>query len=186
MKASNPRRLGLGGISLILLALIVLAIMSIRKSQDLGLHQALQFDDFFFTVESATSLPQDSSQPEADRSAFQTVDYLVRIKVENKAKRVPFQFGGQTFAFLDLSGRYPRIRPSQERSKSGELTPPFAYVLKAGESVTVDYVFTLPPNLGDLRLRVMPGGPVGEFLEWMIFGVKQFQLPLSAPSHEPS
>ena len=43
-KAWKP---GPGTIVLIVLALIVLAILATRRSRTLGLHQALQLDDFF-------------------------------------------------------------------------------------------------------------------------------------------
>jgi hypothetical protein len=182
MNERNPQRVGVGGIIFIVLALVVLALLATRKSRTLGLHQAIQFDDFFFTVEAASRFSGDHPLRKDGESAPELIEHLVRINVENRAKRVPFRFDGRTFAFVDLSGSHPRIGPSRERLPSGELTAPLSHVLKAGESVSVDYIFALPPDLEDLRLRVMPGGPVGELLEWLIFGLKQFQLPLSSAS----
>jgi hypothetical protein len=71
------------------------------------------------------------------------VDYLVKLKIENRARRVPA----------------------------------LMHVLRAGESITIDYFFSLPPDLEDLRLRIAPGGWSGVLLEWLLFGRKEFQLP---------
>jgi hypothetical protein len=171
--------LGPGGIILIVLALIVLSLLATRQNRTLGLHQAVQYDDFFFTVEDASRLPAPAEPVRArpGEPGAGDADYLVRIKVENRAKRVPFQFSGQFFVFVDPAGNRPMIRPSAERSPSGDLSPPALYVLQAGESRSVDYVFSLPGDLKDLRLRVMTGGPVGDFLDWLLFGRKEFQLP---------
>ncbi len=59
---------------------------------------------------------------------------------------------------------------------------PTVHLLKAGESTTTDYLFSLPPDQSNLRLRVMPSGAVGDMLEWLFFGRKEFRLPSAAPS----
>jgi len=50
------------------------------------------------------------------------------------------------------------------------------HILQAGESITIDYIFSLPPALEDFRLRIAPGGWSGDLLEWLFFGRKEFQL----------
>jgi hypothetical protein len=182
MNERKPWRPGWGAIVLIVLALIVIAILATRKSRTLGLHQPLQLDDFFFTIEDAQPLPDGFGPPAKGDSDPPKANYLVRLKVENKAPRVPFKFDGNALWFVDLSGKSPFIRPSAERSSSGELMVPTVHVLKAGESATTDYLFSLSPDQSNLRLRVMPGGAVGEVLEWLFFGRKEFQLPSAGPS----
>ena len=90
--------------------------------------------------------------------------------------RVPFKFSGDSLAFVDLTGRTPVARPSSERLPSGELTSPILHVLRAGESATYEYLFAIPLDSPDLRLRVMPGGWTGDLLEWLFFGRKEFRL----------
>jgi hypothetical protein len=182
MNERKPRRPGAGVIVLVVLALIVMAILATRRSRTLGLHQALQFDDFFFTIEDARPFPDAPGPAAKGDSGPPGSKYLVRLKVENKALRVPFKFDGNALAFVDLSGNSPMIRPLAERSASGELAAPTVQVLKAGESTTTDYVFYLPIDQSNLRLRVMPGGAVGDVLEWLFFGRKEFQLPSGRPS----
>jgi hypothetical protein len=43
-------------------------------------------------------------------------------------------------------------------------------------SITIDYIFCLPSDLENLRLRVAPGGWSGEPLKWLEFGRKEFRL----------
>jgi hypothetical protein len=175
----EPRtwRLGPGTIILIVLALVVMLLLSMRRNQTLGVGQTVQFDDFFFTVVDAERLPPDPARAKRPDQPPGRIDYLVRLKVENKAVRVPFKFGGQSLAFADLTATNPHVIPSAERSPSGELAPPVVHVLKAGESATYDYIFSLPENTNDLRLRIAPGGWSGDFLEWLFFGRKEFRLP---------
>ncbi len=177
MSERKPRVPGPGGIVLIVLALIVLGLMALRQNRTAGLGQTIRFDDFDFTVEQASPLSGTAGPSEAQRPAGDFADYVVRMRVDNRARRVPFTFSGQSFAFADLTGKHPRMRPSAELSPSGERLPPASRTLQAGESATVDYVFSLPPDHEDLRLRVLSSGPVGDLLEWLLFGTKQFKLP---------
>jgi hypothetical protein len=168
-------KLGVGATLLLVVALILLAFLASRRTRTLGLGETLQFDDFFFTVESISPLnslagPQ---QPPAPADFNQ----VVRLRVENRAKRVPFTFNGNSLAFLDVTRKLPAAFPRAERSPAGALSAPGTHVLQAGETIHVDYVFALPPNHEDLRLRIMPGGPIGDLLEGMFFGRQEIQLP---------
>jgi hypothetical protein len=182
MNERKPWWRGLGVIALIVLALIVMAILATRRSRTLGLHQPLQLDDFFFTIEDARPLPEAIGPPTKVDSDPDKVKFLVRLKVENKALRVPFKYDGNALWLVDLSGKSPIIRPRGELSSSGELVAPTVHVLEAGESTTTDYLFSLPPDQSNFRLRVMPGGAVGDVLEWLFFGRKEFRLPSARPS----
>ena len=177
MSVPQRRRLGPGTIALVVLGLIVLLIAATRQSRTLGLRQTLQLDDFFFTPLQAERLPADLSKSSEAGSRSDRVSYLVRLKIENRARRVPFKFSGESLAFADLTGKNPLSKPSAERAPSGGLHPPLMHVLQAGESVTIDYIFALPPELENLRLRFAPGGWSGDLLEWLLFGRKEFQLP---------
>ena len=176
MSDRERRTLRLRAIIALLLALIVLAILGTRRNQTLGLHQALQLDDFFFTVEEAVKQPVDPARANSTDPTQGEAEYRVRLKVENRALRVPFKFSGEWLAFVDLSGRRPVVRPSSERLRSGELAPPILHVLQAGDAATYEYIVPLTPDLPDLRLRIMPSGWTGDLLEWLFFGRKEFRL----------
>lgn len=176
MSMPLPRRHRLGSIALIVLGLFVLLILATRQSRTLKPGQTLQLDDFFFTPLEATQLPADRAKSKQAESSTGRVDYLVTLKIENRAKRVPFKFSGKSLGIADPSGTNPLTMPAAERAPSGELHPPVLHILQAGESRTIDYIFSLPPDLGDLRLRIAPGGWSGDLLEWLFFGREEFQL----------
>ncbi len=177
MTEQRARRLGPGMIALIVLGLIVMVVLTTRQSRTLGTRQTLQFDDFFFTVLEAHRLPADPTKTNEAKSSSGHVDYLVKLEIENRAKRVPFKFSGQSLAFADLTAKSSLSWPTAEHTSSGDLHPPQQHSLRAGESMTIDYIFSLPPDLENLRLRIAPGGWSGDLLEWLFFGRKEFQLP---------
>jgi hypothetical protein len=177
MSDRKPRVPGPGGIVLIVLAVIVLGLMALRQNRTAGLGQTIRFDDFDFTVEHASPRSGSAGASGAQRPDADFSDYVIRMRVDNRAKRVPFKFSGQSFVFVDLTGKYPMMRPSTELSPSRERLPLASRTLQAGESATVDYVFSLPPDHENLRLKILSSGPVGDLLEWLLFGTKQFKLP---------
>jgi hypothetical protein len=177
---SWPRfpKLAIAASLFLLLALVVLGALATRGTRTLGLNETLQFDDFFFTVESITPLNAVSGPPGkvADAPA-RDANQVLRVRIENRAKRVPFTVNGQSLAFVDPSGRLPAALPQAERSPKGDIIAPVTHVLQAGETIVIDYVFALPPDRSDLRLRIMPGGPVGDMLEALFFGRQEYRLP---------
>jgi hypothetical protein len=177
MNERTPRMLGPRGIILIVLAVIVLGLLATRQNRMVGLGQTIHFDDFDFTAMDAALLPEDAEAARGGNPAEDRANYRVRMRVDNRAKRVPFTFSGQSFAFVDLAGKHPMMRPLSERSSTAGRAPLAPYTLKAGESATIDYLFSLPADHEDLRLKVLSSGPVGDLLEWLLFGTKQFKLP---------
>jgi hypothetical protein len=107
------------------------------------------------------------------------VEYVVRLTIDNLAKRVPFRFTDGSVALFDpTSGKRYRVDPEAQRAyetATGQDLPN-PLILKAGESATKDYVFRLPAAVTDPRLGVAPGGWGGMFLEKLLFGTKEFQL----------
>ncbi len=108
------------------------------------------------------------------------MEYVVKLTIDNRAKRVPFRFTSGSVALFDpRSGRRYLVNPEAQRAydeATGEKQPD-PLVLKAGESATNAYVFRLPVDVADPRLRVAPGGWSGLMFEQLLFGTKEFQLP---------
>jgi hypothetical protein len=173
MTNSPRRRLSWAGLALVLVALVFLCLVATRRDRTLGLGQSVQYDDFRFTVVEANRLGQGPSPDLADDRD----DYLVGLRIDNRAKRVPFQFRGDRLVLVDVEGKADPIRPSGERTASGEMVALRTVVLQAGESATVDYLYSLPRDRSNLRLRVGIGGPVGDLIEWLVAGRTEFRLP---------
>jgi hypothetical protein len=172
MSESRTRTLRWGTLAIVLLAMLFLAMLANRRNQTLGVGETVQYDDFFFTVEKADRMNQ---APTPDLAADRD-DYLVRLRIDNRAKRVDYQFRGERLVFADLTGNDSPIGPVAQRSASGEFKAPEKIVLRAGESATVDFLYSLPRDHRDLRLRVT-SGPFGDLLQWLIAGRTEFLLP---------
>jgi hypothetical protein len=160
------------GLVAVVLALLFLGVLATRRNRTLGPGQTVRYDDFDFTVEQANRLDRGPTPDRAEDSD----DYLVRLRIDNRARRVDFRFDGNRLVFVDLDGKAQPIRPAAERTASGERVTPRTVVLRAGESGTVDYLYALPRDRSNLRLRVT-SGTVGDLLDWLLSGRTEFQLP---------
>jgi hypothetical protein len=177
--SDRPRR-KLGWLAVIVLGLlaIVMVILATRRDRVFKPGQTIQYDDFFFTLRGVNRSPVAAKA--SDEPGAVIVDYVVKLTVDNRAKRVPFRFTGGGVALFDpTNGKRYLIDPQAQRAyleaMGQDLQDPF--VLKAGESATRDYVFRLPAGVTDPRLRVAPGGWNGLVIEQLLFGIKEFQLP---------
>jgi hypothetical protein len=157
---------------------IMMVFVAIRRDRVYKPGEAIQYDDFSFTVRGVNRTPV--SIPGRDGRPTAMVEYVVKLTIDNKAKRVSFPFAYGSVALFDV--RYDRrylVDLAAQRAydeATGEKRPD-PMVLKAGESATRAYVFRLPAEVPDPRLRVAPGGWSGLMLQKLLFGIKEFQLP---------
>ena len=177
--SDRPRRkfhwLSIVAVGLLALAMVVLAT---RRDRVFNAGQTIQFDDFFFTLRGVNRAPV--STGEGGGSSASPVEYVVKLTVDNRAKRVPFRFTNGAVALFDPNNgkRYlvdPEAQRAYESATGQNQADPL--ILKAGESATRDYVFRLPAGVTDPRLRIAPGGWGGMVLEKLFFGLKEFRLP---------
>lgn len=177
--SDRPRR-KIGPRSAILLAVLALiaVALSVRRDKVFRPGQTIRYDDFFFTLRGVNRSPLSISGDGAPSGSM--VEYVVKLTVENRARRVPFRFTDQSLALVDpSSGKRFWVDPEGQRAyeaATGQKRP-VPLVLAAGESATGSYVFRLPGGVTDPRLRIAPGGWGGMALENVLFGVKEFQLP---------
>jgi hypothetical protein len=177
--SDRPRR-KLGLRSVIVLALLALAmvILGTRRDRVFRPGQTIQYDDFFFTLRGVNRSPV--ATPGGDGQSASMVEYVVKLTVDNRAKRVPFRLTDGSVALFDpTNGKRYLIDAEAQRAyaKATGQELPDPLVLKAGESATRAYVFRLPAGVTDPRFRVAPGGWSGMILDKLLFGTKEFQLP---------
>jgi hypothetical protein len=170
----------IGPRSAILLAVLALAavVLSVRRDKVFRPGETIRYDDFFFTLRGVNRSPLPTAGAAEPHSS--AVEYLVKLTVENRAKRVPFRFTDESVALVDpnTGKRYwvhPEAQRAYEAATGQEQRAPL--VLKPGESATGSYVFRLPAGVTDPRLRIAPGGWGGMAFENLLFGVKEFRLP---------
>ena len=110
------------------------------------------------------------------------VEYVVKLTIDNRARRVPFRFTDGSVALFDPNdGKRYRVDPEAQRAyeaATGQKQPD-PLILKAGESATRDYVFRLPAGVTDPRLRIAPGGWGGMVLEKLLFGAQGIPAPVN-------
>jgi hypothetical protein len=180
----RPRRkFGLLSVIVVGLLAIVMVILATRRDRVFKPGQTIQYDDFFFTLRGVNRSPVATSG--GDGRSASMVEYGVKLTIDNRAKRVPFRFTNGSVALFDpADGKRYLVDPEAQRAymKATGQDPPDPLVLKAGESVTRDYVFRLPAGVTDPRLRVAPGGWSGLDLDKLLFGIKEFQLPVNEAS----
>jgi hypothetical protein len=177
--SDRPRR-KFHGLSLVVVGLLALlmVLLATRRDRVFKPGQTIQFDDFFFTLRGVNRSPISSSASGGESASV--VEYVVKLTIDNRAKRVPFRFTNGSVALFDpTDGRRYLVDPEAQRAyeaATGQERPD-PLILKAGESATRDYVFRLPARVTDPRLRIAPGGWGGMVLEKLLFGIKEFQLP---------
>ncbi len=177
--SDRPRRkLGLRSVIVLVLLAVAMVILATRRDRVFKPGQTIQYDDFFFTLRGVNRSPVATSA--SDGQSAPMVEYVVKLTIDNRAKRVPFRFTDGSVGLFDPTDgkRYlndPEAQRAYEKATGQDLPDPL--VLKAGESATRDYVFRLPAGVTDPRLRIAPGGWSGMPLEKLVFGIKEFQLP---------
>lgn len=175
----RPRR-KIGPRSAILLAVLALiaVALSVRRDQVFRPGETIRYDDFFFTLRGVNRSPVAASG--GGEASGSTLEYVVRLTVENRARRVPFRFTDESLALVDANtGKRYWVDPEAQRAyeaATGQKRPA-PLVLQPGQSATGSYVFRLPAGVSEPRLRIAPGGWGGMALGNVLFGVKEFRLP---------
>jgi hypothetical protein len=177
--SDRPRR-KFRWLSIVVIGLLtlIMGIVATRRDRVLKPGQTIQFDDFFFTLRGVNRSP--ISGPGGDGTSAGAVEYVIKLTIDNRARRVPFTFTDGSVALFDPNdGKRYLIDPSAQHAYEAatgqkRLDP---LILQAGESATRDYVFRLPAGVTDPRLRIAPGGWSGLLIEKLLFGLREFQLP---------
>lgn len=147
-----------------------------RKDEVLGLNKEFIYDDFGFSADGVRLVRGIGSGAGAvtANGAF----YLVRMKVANHARRVPFTFRTETAILFDSHGREYRVSRtgqaaidsiSQESANRESPIPP------GGERM-FELVFEVPEHLKGPRLRISGGGPFFDVVDLIFAGRKEIVL----------
>jgi hypothetical protein len=179
MSLPPPRSFGVPAIILLSLVVVIMAVLAMQRGRVITLGQTVRFDDSFFTVKEVKRSKSPSATLEANSAA--PVDYIVTLAIDNKAKRVPFRFSDQSLVLFDRRepGRVYRVARDHQRAyhDANGMNYSDPLVLKAGETATQDYVFSVPGNMVGPRLKFMPGGRIGETLGRLLGDYTEIQLP---------
>ena len=161
-EVERPRRRSslLAIIGVVLLSGLVILVATNRTNVKAALNTPIRYDDFVFQVENVRVGPGTDSGH---------VVYHVTLRVDNRAKRVPYTFDERRLDLMDRLGRpYATSAPA--------VTPA---VLPAGTGSNFELRYEVPENAQGLRLKLKASDPVGDVLEFVFFGDKEFTIPES-------
>jgi hypothetical protein len=140
-------------LALVVVGVVVLTVAFNRKTVVVGLNTPIRYDDFAF-------LALDGKRGDPPTT------YLVKLRVQNRARRVDFRFTPGMAVLVDGSGH--AYLPAAGFDE---------VVLKAGSSADVDLRYDVPADLRSPTLRILPGGMIGDAIETTLAGRKSIRLP---------
>jgi hypothetical protein len=170
----SPLRL-IGAAALLFIFFPVVVAMS-RPEELVGLNQPVRYDDFAFSVLGAR---REKAVGEGRYQRVASGVYvIVRMKIDNQAKRVSYRFQKGAPVVLDDQGAEYQVDPDAQAALDGQRNPVLTWpvTIPAGQAFEVDLVFDVPQDRRDLRLR-MGQGRVGVFLDNLFSGRKRFRIP---------
>jgi len=129
----------------------------LRSPVDVPMATRVQHDDFAFVPHNV----EYSKQLDGSRNVY------VRLRVENDAKVVGYQWEPSTAYLLDGAGR--RYAPDARNS-----TPPKS--IGAGERADATLVFSVPPDARDLRLAFWDGIMMGDVFDGLKYARWRLRL----------
>jgi hypothetical protein len=163
---------------LVALALIILPLLVAmsRPEELLGVDQPVRYDDFAFSVRGATR--QKSIGTGRYKREAKGIFVIVRLKVDNQAKRVGYRFHKESQVLIDSEGREYQVSPDAQAALDGEHDPILVWPvdIPAGKSFQADLVYDVPQGPSNLRLRIGQSG-LGVLLDNVLTGRKRFQIP---------
>lgn len=180
MARAEPRRSAGGSalkvvVSITLLALLAFGVLVTVLHHDQAAKRGdeILYDDFGFRVLDVRRVDAIGTVVVAAGRAL----IVVRVQVENHARRVDYDLATHRFRLEDIGGN--PIPSEDVWSKALALetrAAPPPKVLHPGESFTSDVVFEVPAHSSDLRLRVTWGGDALEAAAEIVSGDRYFVL----------
>jgi hypothetical protein len=165
-------RLAIGAALLVVLSLCgILALL--RRDQSAKIGEEVRYDDFAFRVLGVRRI--DAIGTLAAPVGRELL--VVRLEVENKARRVDYELDKHGVRIEDAAGN--RTLPDEAWTRALALeahAPPRPGALHPGETFATDIVFEVPADSTRLRLRIVWGGEFLEGLDELVSGDRTFTL----------
>jgi hypothetical protein len=156
-----------------LVVVLLAAVIAIPRGRVATIKEPVHYDDWFFTVEKAGfSEPARAISP---REQALPCDYVVTLRIENRARRVDLRFDPGTLELVDDQGDGRRYRWAPD--EGGPASEPDVVVLKAGAAVTHEYHFAVPSNLKSPMLRFAARDRAALFLSYITGETAGIRLP---------
>lgn len=180
MSSIPPQRFGgnhvvgtVVGLALLALLSFGVLIMLFHHDQAAKLGDEILYDDFGFRVLDVRRV--NAIGTVAVPTGRELV--VVRVQVENKARRVDYELAKHRFRLEDLGGNPTPVDDAWTKALALEThAPPAPKVLHPGDKSTSEVVFEVPAHASDLRLRVTWGSNALEAVDEIVSGDRTFVL----------
>lgn len=159
---------------------LVSGVAYLRQNRLVNVGEEILYDDFGFTVDSVKKAKTVGSKDRPVR-AYGTF-WVVDLEVENHARRVSYRMDSHAPRLVDEAGREIPVSGRGQSALDAQRDPEFGNdavkpsSLGPGDRLVTTLVFDVPDDAGDVRLKLVFGGTVGEVLDYVFLGERRFAL----------
>ena len=168
--------------TLVLLGTLTAAggVACVRQDRLVNVGEEIRYDDFGFTVEDVTRTKVVGSRDRQVR-AYGTF-WVVELLVENHARRGRYRMSSHLPRLVDERGHEFAVSERGQAALDAQRLPELGEEgmkpssLGPGDRHVTTLVFDVPDDAGDVRLKLVFGGKVGEVLDYVFLGQRRFAL----------
>lgn len=159
---------------------LVSGVAFLRQDRLVNVGEEILYDDFGFTVQAVTKAKAVGSKERLVR-AYGTF-WVVDLEVENHARRVSYRMDSHDPRLVDEQGREIPVSGRGQSALDAQRDPEMGNdavkpsSLGPGDRLVTTLVFDVPDDAGDVRLKLVFGGKVGEVLDYVFLGERRFSL----------
>jgi hypothetical protein len=171
--ATKPARLKkrwiiLGGVLAVVAAIAIRSLLAREILVPPG--TPIRFDDFEFSVVG-------SREATLGKGPAARPYLVVSLKVDNNAKRVPYQFRRGIAVMVADDGHKYGVSPEGQTALDGLRAgaDPLAAPLPASASATTELAFDLPPSATNPRMKISHGGPLLDVVDDLLGGKRRLK-----------
>jgi hypothetical protein len=165
---------------LLLTLTLVSGVAFQRQDRLVNVGEEILYDDFGFTVESVVQSKAVGSKDRLVR-AYGTF-WIVDLEIVNHARRVSYRMDSHVPRLVDEAGReipvsgrgQSALDAQRDPEQGNDAVKPSS--LGPGDRLVTTLVFDVPDDAGDVRLKLVFGGKVGEVLDYVFLGERRFVL----------
>jgi hypothetical protein len=159
---------------------LVGGVAYLRQNRLVNVGEEIRYDDFGFTVRGVTKSKTVGSKDQPVR-AYGTF-WIVDLDVRNHAKRVSYRMESHVPLLVDERGRELPVSGRGQGALDAQYDLETSYdamkpsSVGPGQNLVTPLVFDVPDDAGDVRLKLVFGGAVGEVLDYVFLGRRRFVL----------
>lgn len=152
----------------------------VRQDRLVNVGEEIRYDDFGFTV--AAVKQTETIGPKGRQVHAYGMFWIIDLAVENHARRVSYRMDSHVPLLVDEAGREIPVSGRGQSALEAVRDPVFGddamkqTGLGPGDHLVTTLVFDVPEDAGNVRLKLVFGGRIGEVLDYVFLGERRFAL----------